>query len=149
VRSFFTAIKSGLLAGTADPHLPDGESGKVSVVQVGPLGELGSSATLPFAFRNNSGEGISHVDWAATAHSGGSIVATGSSQGTIPAQVQPGEIGLAFIFFDGNSKLLDGAAAGVQSWSAHIASNAGRLTQGESACGSRVLTSAIATAAID
>ena len=97
---------SGLLAGTADPHLADGEPGKVSVVQIGPLVEDGiGSATLPFAFRNNTSEGISHVDWTGTARSGGSIVATGSSQGTIPAQVQPGEVGLAFIYFDGSSEL--------------------------------------------
>jgi hypothetical protein len=106
-----TAVKSlpfnasGLLAGTAVPNLPDGESGKVSVVQVGPLVEAGGSAKLPIAFRNNTGAGVSHIDWAGTARSGGSIVATGSSQGTIPAQVKPGEVGLAFIFFDGQSKL--------------------------------------------
>lgn len=90
---------SGLLAGTAIPNLPEGEDGKVSVVQIGPLKEQGGAATLPFAFRNNTSEGISHVDWTGTARSGGSIVATGSSQGTIPAQVKPGEIGLAFIYF--------------------------------------------------
>ena len=56
----------------------------MSVVQIGPLVEDGiGSATLPFAFRNNTSEGISHVDWTGTARSGGSIVATGSSQGTI------------------------------------------------------------------
>jgi hypothetical protein len=96
---------SGLLAGTANPNLPDGESGKVSVIHIGPLVEAGSSATLPFAFRNNTSNGVSHVDWTGTARSGGSIVATGRSQGTIPAQVQPGEIGLAFIYFGNGSKL--------------------------------------------
>jgi hypothetical protein len=45
----------------------------------------GSSAALPFAFRNNASESISHVDWTGTARSGGSILAAGSSQGTIPA----------------------------------------------------------------
>jgi serine/threonine-protein kinase len=94
-----------LLAGTADPQFPDGEPGKVSVVQIAPLADKYGSAMLPFAFRNNTSEGISHVDWAATARSGGSIVATGNSQGTIPAQVQPGEIGLAFIYFGGESQL--------------------------------------------
>ena len=58
----------------------------MSVVHVVPRVEDGSgSGTLPFAFRNNTSEGISHVDWTGTARSGGSIVATGS---TIPAQVQ-------------------------------------------------------------
>lgn len=95
---------SGLLAGTANPNLPDGEPNKVSVVQIGPLDEhMSGSAKLPFAFRNNTSEAISHIDWTATARSGGSIVATGSSQGTIPAQVQPGETGLSFIYFEINS----------------------------------------------
>lgn len=94
---------SGLLAGTANPSLPEGEQGKVSVVQVGPLSEQGGAASLPIAFRNNTAEGISHIDWTGTARSSGSIVATGSSQGTIPAQVKPGEIGLAFIYFGNGS----------------------------------------------
>ncbi|MDT7719623.1 MAG: hypothetical protein QOE94_634 [Mycobacterium sp.] len=96
---------SGLLAGSAAPNLPDGEPGKVSVLQIGPLGKDGGSGSLPFAFRNNTSQAVSHIDWAATARNGGAIVATGSSQGTIPAQVQPGEVGIAFIFFDGNSQL--------------------------------------------
>lgn len=90
----------GLLAGTATPNLPEGEQGKVSVVQVGALDvHMSGSAKLPFAFRNNTNEAISHVDWTGTARSGGAIVATASSQGAIPAQVKPGEIGLAFIYF--------------------------------------------------
>lgn len=97
---------SGLLAGTASPNLPDGEPGKVSVVQIGPLDANASgSATLPFVFRNNTSEGISHIDWSGTARSAGAIVATGSSQGTIPAQVKPGEVGLAFIYFGNGAKI--------------------------------------------
>jgi hypothetical protein len=94
---------SGLLAGSAEPSFPDGEPNKVSVVQIGPMDEpSGGSAELPFAFRNNTSQGISHIDWTATARRAGSIIATGSSQGTIPAQVQPGEVGLAFIFLRGD-----------------------------------------------
>jgi hypothetical protein len=89
---------SGLLGGNAQPKFPDGEPGKVSVVQIGSLEK--DSGVLPFAFRNNTSEAISHVDWTGTATSGGKIVATGSSQGGIPAQVQAGEVGLAFIYFD-------------------------------------------------
>ncbi|HEV7851763.1 MAG TPA: hypothetical protein VGP27_10430 [Mycobacterium sp.] len=96
----------GLLAGTAAPNFSGGEQGKVSVVQVGALDEhMSGSAKLPFAFRNNTSEGVSHVDWSGTARSGGAIVATGSSQGTVPTQVKPGEVGLAFIYFDGTAKL--------------------------------------------
>lgn len=97
---------SGLLAGTANPSFPGGEPQKVSVVHIGALdADMSGSAKLPFAFRNNTSEGISHVDWTGTARSASSIVATGSSQGTIPAQVKPGEVGLAFIYFGNGSKL--------------------------------------------
>lgn len=89
---------SGLLFGNAAPNFPAGEPDEVSVVHVGVL--LEDSGTLLFAFRNNTSESISHVDWSATARSGGSIVGSGSSQGTIPAQVQPGEVGLGYIYFD-------------------------------------------------
>jgi hypothetical protein len=98
---------SGLLGGTALPNLADGDPGKVSVVQVGPLQK--ESGALIFAFRNNTTDGISDVDWTATARSGGSIVATGSSQGTIPAQVKPGETGLAYIYFDNSAVIPDDA----------------------------------------
>ena len=97
---------SGLLAGTASPNLPDGEAGEVSVVQIGAPFKDGIGATrLPFAFRNNTGAGISSVEWTGTARSGGSIVATGGSRGTTPAQVQPGEIGLAYIHFGTGAKI--------------------------------------------
>ncbi|MCT9002346.1 hypothetical protein [Microbacterium memoriense] len=89
---------SGYLGGTAQPNLDAGEPDEVSVVQIGPLDS--ASGTLIFAFRNNTSESISHVDWTATARSGGSIAATGSSQGTTPAQLQPGEAGLSYIYFD-------------------------------------------------
>lgn len=98
---------SGLLGGTARPRFDDGEPGEVSVVQVGPLDT--DQGILLFAFRNNTTDGISHVDWTATARSGGSIVGTGSSQGTIPAQVAPGEVGLGYIFFE-NAGALPGNA---------------------------------------
>lgn len=94
---------SGLLGGSAHPNFPKGTPGKVSVVQVGPLDT--SQSILLFAFRNNTPEGISHVDWTATARSGGKIVSTGSSQGTSPSQVQPGEVGLSYIYFE-NSKAI-------------------------------------------
>ncbi|OBI40891.1 hypothetical protein [Mycobacterium colombiense] len=107
-----TAVKplpfnaGGLLTGTASPSLPDGEPGKVSVVQIGALFKDGADATLlPFAFRNNTGAGISAVQWTGTARSGGSLVGTGGSKGaTTPAEIQPGEIGLAFIYF-GRAKI--------------------------------------------
>lgn len=84
-----------LLSGTATPNLPEGESGNVSVVEIGAF----DGSRLPFAYRNNTDEAISHVDWSGTARSGGSVVATGSSQGGTPSQVPPGGVGLAYIYF--------------------------------------------------
>ncbi len=75
-------------------------------MQVGPLDV--QRGTLVFAFRNNTSETISHVDWTATARSGGSIVGTGSSQGTTPSWVAPGEVGLAYIYFETAAQIPDG-----------------------------------------
>lgn len=90
-----------LLSGTATPNFPEGEPDEVSVVQIGPL----DGSRLLFAYRNNTDVGISHIDWSATARSGGKIVATGSSQGGTPAQVPPGGIGLAYIYFGFDTNL--------------------------------------------
>jgi hypothetical protein len=51
---------SGLLGGNAKPTFADGEAGEVAVVQVGPLDT--DQGILIFAFRNNTSDGISHVD---------------------------------------------------------------------------------------
>jgi len=104
---------SGLLNGNAKPNLPAGEPGKVSVIAQAPLekDDIGmGSAELTFAFRNNTEDAISHVDWTATARAGGKIVATGSSQGTQPAQIAPGEVGMAFIYFETGEKIPDNGA---------------------------------------
>ena len=100
---------SGFLGGPATPSFPDGDPDSISVVQIGPLDrDQVGSATLPIAFRNNTGEAVAHVDWTATARSGGSIVATASSQGTAPSQIAPGEVGLAYIYFDNAEAIPDG-----------------------------------------
>lgn len=100
----------GLLAGTARPSFPDGDPGKVSVVQIGApfAGGLANTTQLPFAFRNNTGAAITSVEWIGTARSGGTLVATGSSRGTVPAVVQPGEIGLAYIYFGKGAEIPPG-----------------------------------------
>lgn len=92
----------GLLKGDAEPTLPDGDANKVAVIAQAPIEKTSGldSATLIFAFRNNTDAAISHVDWTATARAGGKLVGTGSSQGTQPAQIAPGEVGMAFIYFD-------------------------------------------------
>jgi hypothetical protein len=100
---------SGLLGGDASPEFPDGDPGEVSVVAIGPLETSALGGTLLFAFRNNTAASIAHVDWIATARNAGAMVATGSSQGAIPAQVAPGEVGLAYIYFDNADAITDGA----------------------------------------
>lgn len=98
---------SGLLNGDAKPELPGGDNDKVAVIAKAPLERSNAldSATLTFAFRNNTDEAISHVDWTATARAGGKLVATGSSQGTQPAQIAPGEVGMAFIYFESGKSI--------------------------------------------
>jgi hypothetical protein len=100
---------SGLLKGDAKPTLPDGDANKVAVIAQAALEKDSGmgSATLTFAFRNNTGEAVSHVDWTATARAGGKLVATGSSQGTQPAQIAPGEVGMAFIYFETGKDIPD------------------------------------------
>ena len=88
-----------LLKGNADPTFPAGEAGKVDVVDVGPLDK--ASGTLPVVIRNNTAHGVGHVDLTATARlPGGKVVGSGKSQGVVPAQIQPGGIGLAYIYFE-------------------------------------------------
>ncbi|MEX0426056.1 hypothetical protein AB3X52_00375 [Nocardioides sp. DS6] len=99
---------SGYLAGNAKPTFPAGEPGQVSIVAQGPLNEdVAGGAVLPIAYRNNTGAAISHVDLSATARLNGKLVASGQSQGAAPAQVQPGEVGLAFIYFEDSKSMPD------------------------------------------
>ncbi|OII04036.1 hypothetical protein BIU96_08405 [Curtobacterium sp. MCBA15_008] len=67
--------------------------------------------TLAFAFRNNTTASISHVDFTGTASASGKVVASGSSQDTVPAQVKPGEAGFGYIYFEDVSSVPD---SGVQ-----------------------------------
>lgn len=100
-----TLNASGLLGGDAGGLTFDtGQAGAVSVVLVGtPDPDAG---TLPIVFRNGTDAAVSHVDVAATARdAAGALVATGSSQGTTTAQVAPGGVGLAYVFFDTDATL--------------------------------------------
>ncbi|MBO9042049.1 hypothetical protein DEI95_02265 [Curtobacterium sp. MCBD17_008] len=103
----------GYLAGNATPKVAVGNVGKVSVVATAPLEKTDGtgSGTLTFAFRNNTAASISHVDFTGTASVGGKVVASGSSQDTIPAQVKPGEAGFGYIYFEDVSSVPD---SGVQ-----------------------------------
>jgi len=98
---------SGLLGGDAAPTFDPGKPGEISVVQIGPLDK--ASGALVFAFRNNTPDIVTNIDWTATASDGDGLVGSGSSQGTTPSQVQPGEVGLAYIYFD-NAKSIPKSA---------------------------------------
>jgi hypothetical protein len=98
----------GYLAGNTKPTFPAGEPGQVSIVAQGPLEKVpAGGASLPIAFRNNTGAAISHVDFIATARLNGKLVASGKSQGAIPAQVQPGEVGFSYIYFGDSKSMAD------------------------------------------
>ncbi|WP_413318348.1 hypothetical protein AA0Z99_00250 [Agrococcus sp. 1P02AA] len=90
----------GLLGGNATvTDFEDGEPDVISAVSVGTLDA--DARTLPFVFRNNTSEAVSHVDATATVRdSAGAMVANGMSQGTTPAQIPPGGLGLAYIYLE-------------------------------------------------
>lgn len=96
----------GYLAANVKPKFPVGAPGKVSVVAIGPLKKDGTgSAKTPVAYRNNTSAGISHLELSATARLKGTLVASGESQGGTPAQLEPGEIGFAFIYFQDSKSI--------------------------------------------
>jgi len=89
----------GLLKGDATPaEYPAGDPGKVSVVFTGAFSPQNGS-TMPIVIRNNTDAAISHVDVNATARSAGALLATGTSQGTTPAQIAPGGLALGYVYF--------------------------------------------------
>ncbi|TCC65684.1 hypothetical protein E0H73_01735 [Kribbella pittospori] len=93
---------TGLLNGTATPKFPAGAAGKLDVVTVGPLDRgTGGEAVLPIAIRNNTNAAVSHIDINGSARNpAGKLVANGNSQGTTPATLIPGQVALAFIYFE-------------------------------------------------
>lgn len=98
----------GLLAGNASPTYDAGDTGKVAVVSRGTLKkDMIGGAVLPIAYRNNTSKAIAHVDFTGAASAGGVLVGSGLSQGSTPAQVQPGEIGFAYIYFSDASSFPD------------------------------------------
>ncbi|GAB6857476.1 hypothetical protein [Microbacterium xylanilyticum] len=101
---------SQLLGGNARPSFPAGEAGKVSVVAQGQLSrtEGMESGILLIAYRNNTSKAVAHVDFTVAAKVDGKVVASGNSQtGSIPAQLQPGEVALDYIYFSNVSSVPD------------------------------------------
>lgn len=92
--------QSPLLAGNAHPSFPPGQPGQVTVVYQAPIVPKETGTAVPIVIRNNTSKGVAHVDISASASDPtGKIVASGSSQGTDPSVIQPGQWSLAFIYF--------------------------------------------------
>jgi hypothetical protein len=101
-----TAPQSTLLAGDAHPKYPAGAPGQVSILYRAPIQLQSGGTSVPIVFRNNTSAAIAHVDVSATAKdSGEKIVASGSSQGTDPSTVEPGQWALAYIYFESGTAL--------------------------------------------
>lgn len=92
--------QSPLLGGNAHPSFPQGQRGQVTVVYQAPIVPNEMGTAVPIVIRNNTSKGVAHVDiGASAADPTGKIVASGSSQGTDPSVIQPGQWSLAFIYF--------------------------------------------------
>jgi hypothetical protein len=92
--------QSSFLAGNAHPQYPAGPVGKVSVVYQAPISPQQNGTAVPIVLNNNSSKAVAHVDISGTAkNAAGKIVGSGSSQGTYPSVIEPGQWALAFIYF--------------------------------------------------
>jgi len=94
----------GLLAGTARPSFPAGKPGAIEVVATGEIVDDPSGAYLPIAIRSNVAEPVGRVVVAATIQDAtGKQIASGSSQGTDPQTLAPGEVALSFVHFEAST----------------------------------------------
>jgi hypothetical protein len=89
---------NGVLGGnTSLTDLPAGEPGQISAVRVSDSTAL--SGSVPFIFRNNTDETIAHVNVTATIRDAdGKLAASGDNQGTAPAQIPPGGLGMSYLY---------------------------------------------------
>lgn len=95
------AAQSTYLKGSAHPTYPPGTPGTLSVVYQAPISRQPGGTSVPIVFRNDTKTGVAHVDISATATDAtGKIVGSGSSQGTDPSVVQPGQWAYAYIYFE-------------------------------------------------
>jgi hypothetical protein len=100
------APQSTLLRGNAHPHYPAGTPGRIGVVYQAPIQPKSVGTLVPIVLRNNTSAAVAHVQVSATAKDqGGKIVASGSSQGTDPSAIEPGQWALAYIYFEPGSGL--------------------------------------------
>jgi hypothetical protein len=100
------SAQSSYLAGNAHPQYPAGTPGEMSVVYHAPIAADENGTAVPLVFRNHTKAAVSHVDISASAtDTAGKIVASGSSQGTAPAVVEPGQWAYGYIYFSPGTAL--------------------------------------------
>lgn len=91
---------TGFVGGNAFSLLPAGESGELSVIAVGELGEF--SIGLPVVIRNNTGEDVAGVKLSATARSaGGALLGSGTPTLISPRVIVAGGVAFGAVNFGG------------------------------------------------
>ena len=98
------AQASDYVKGNASPPLQAGESGKISVIAVGPRSS--DSGSIDIVVRNNTAETVRRIAVSAVARTtDGKLFATGGDQGFHPNIVRPGEIALGYVYFGSDANL--------------------------------------------
>jgi hypothetical protein len=92
----------GILGGDANPNLPNGDVGELSIIQTGPVERVSGvdSASVLVALRNMTDETVSNLKVSGSARSGGQLIGSGESQGFGPEIVEPGEVSFGYVYFD-------------------------------------------------
>jgi hypothetical protein len=89
---------AGLLGGNARPRFPAGEAGRLSVVETSPVSPSNQSV-IALAVRNDTDGPVTAINVTVRASTTGGTQATGTSKGTSPTVLQPGEAGLVAVYF--------------------------------------------------
>lgn len=98
-----TRDRAGWIGGNAKGLLQRGADGKIAVVARGRY-----TIWLPIAIRNNTTEPLRQLQISATARDrSAKLVATGSDQGVQPEQLNPGDVGIGYIYFGGQKLAKD------------------------------------------
>lgn len=88
-----TTLASPYLQGTLDAELPAGQPGEVSVIAVGP-----PQASTPVVVRNNTSDAVEVLLSATARDAGGALIGSGEAQGVEPVIVEPGHLGIGFVY---------------------------------------------------
>jgi hypothetical protein len=97
---------TGLLAGTAAPHLPAGDPDQISVIVFGAVVESPSGATVPVIVRNNTPRTVGEPQVSAVARdASGTVTRAGDSHGFHPTFMKPGQAALGVVTFPAGTTL--------------------------------------------